>query len=122
MNQYGEPWEEAPADPLVRPFFLAGGRARPTRHDLELISLVVATTRDARTELGPEHAEIVRLCQQPQSVAEVSAKIDLPIVVVKVMLSDLIERGYLVFRSPPTTTDIPSPQLLQAVLDGIRRL
>lgn len=110
------------SDSLVRPFFLARGKARSAHHGLEMISLVVTVGPEAGPELGPEHAEIVRMCRRPQSVAEVSARIDLPLVVVKVMLSDLIDRGYLIFRSPPSTADIPSPQLLQAVLDGIRRL
>lgn len=108
--------------PLVRPYLLTGGRSRPARSDLELITLVVSVTEDIREEISPEHARIVRLCREPCSVAEVSALTDLPLMVVKVLLSDLIERGYLIHRSPPTTTERPSRDLLQAVLDGIRRL
>ncbi|NKQ52490.1 DUF742 domain-containing protein [Amycolatopsis sp. K13G38] len=108
--------------PVVRPYFLTGGRSRPARTDLELITLVVSVTDGIREAVSPEHAEIVRLCEQPCSVAEVSALMSLPLMVVKVLLSDLIDRGYLIHRSPPPANEIPSRELLQAVLDGIRRL
>ena len=111
-----------PAGSLVRPYMLAGGRSRPGRRDLEMITLVVATTDRINEVIGPEHGDVVNLCQQPCSVAEISAWMNLPLIVVKIILSDLIERGYVVFRSSPTTSDTPSLQLLQAVLDGIRRL
>ncbi|TNC24343.1 DUF742 domain-containing protein [Amycolatopsis alkalitolerans] len=107
--------------PMVRPYFLAGGRSRPARADLEMITLVVSVTDEIRERVSPEHAEIVRICARPCSVAEVSALTNLPLMVVKVLLSDLIDRGYLIHRSPPAT-EIPSQELLQAVLDGIRRL
>jgi hypothetical protein len=115
------PHDDEAAGPLVRPYLLAGGRSRPARTDLELITIVVSVTSRPTETVSPEHAQIVRLCQQACSVAEVSALTELPLMVVKVLLSDLIERGYLIHRSPPAT-DVPSAELLQAVLDGIRRL
>jgi hypothetical protein len=62
------------------------------------------------------------MCQQPLSIAEVSATLNLPLAVVKVLLSDLIDWGLVIFRSPPRTSDVPQMELLQAVLDGIRKL
>jgi hypothetical protein len=118
---HGSQYDEA-AGPLVRPYLLTGGRSRPARTDLEMITLVVSVTDHIREAVSPEHAEIVEICQEPYSVAEVSALMNLPLMAVKVMLSDLIERGYLIYRSPPMTTNVPSQELLQAVLDGIRRL
>lgn len=110
------------AGSLVRPYMLAGGRSRPSQRDLEMITLVVATTDRVNEVISPEHDEVVSICQQPSSVAEISARMNLPLIVVKIILSDLIERGYVVFRSPRVTSDTPTPELLQAVLDGIRRL
>jgi hypothetical protein len=44
-------------------------------------------------------------------------------VVVKVLLSDLIERGELLFRSPPRSQSTQADRrVLQAVLDGVRNL
>jgi hypothetical protein len=117
-------WFDEDAGPLVRPFAMTRGRTRPGRYDLDMITLVVAmggAHRDPGRE--PEYARILAACQRPVSVAEVSAEVDLPMVVVKVLLSDLIERGELLFRSPPRSQ---SPQtdrrVLQAVLDGVRNL
>jgi hypothetical protein len=121
MKERDGPRYDEAAGPLVRPYLLAGGRTRPARQDLELITLVVSTTDDIREVVSPEHIRIARLCRHPYSVAEVSALTELPLMVVKVILSDLIERGYVVHRSPPAT-EIPSQDLLQAVLDGIRRI
>ncbi|OLT14114.1 hypothetical protein BJF78_20025 [Pseudonocardia sp. CNS-139] len=109
--------------PLVRPFAIAKGRTRPGRYDLDMITLVVALAPADRPGLMPEYAEILEAAQRPQSVAEVAAAVNLPMAVVKVLLSDLIERGDMIFRSPPArTTQRPDPKLLQAVLDGIRNL
>lgn len=122
MRAEDEQWFDEAAGPLVRPYAVARGRTRPTRHDLEMITLVVAVTAELNRGMDPEYAHIVSLCQRPLSVAEVSAMLNLPLVVIKVLLSDLIDRGHLIFRSPPQTSDYPSMDLLQAVLDGIRRL
>ncbi len=108
---------------LVRPYFMTGGRSRPSHGNLEMITLVVAVLERISEAVGPEHTEIMRICQTPCSVAEVSANANLPLIVVKVILSDLIERGYVIHRSPPVASDdAPSLELLQAVLHGIRRL
>ncbi len=122
MTDPGGTWYDEAAGPLVRPYVLAGGRSRPARSDLDLISIVVAMTDRVDELVSPEHAAIVRVCQRPASVAEVSAAVDLPLLLVKIMLSDLIEQGVVTFRSPRDPSDIPNPELILAVLDGIRRL
>ncbi|MGH3796312.1 MAG: DUF742 domain-containing protein [Pseudonocardiaceae bacterium] len=122
MMVENESWFDAAAGPLVRPYAVARGRTRPTRHDLEMITLVVAVTTDLDVDMDAEYAQIMSICQRPMSIAEVSALLDLPLVVIKVLLSDLIDRGHLIFRSPPRTSDVPKMELLQAVLDGIRKL
>jgi hypothetical protein len=117
-------WFDEDAGPLVRPFAMTRGRTRPGRYDLDMITLVVAmgsAYRDPGRE--PEYARILAACQRPVSVAEVSAAVDLPMVVVKVLLSDLIERGELLFRSPPRSQSTQADRrVLQAVLDGVRNL
>jgi hypothetical protein len=122
MRVGNEQWFDEAAGPLVRPYAVARGRTRPTRRDLEMITLIVAVTAEFDMGMDPEYAHIMGLCQRPLSVAEVSAMLNLPLVVTKVLLSDLIDRGLLIFRSPPQTSDYPKMELLQAVLDGIRRL
>jgi predicted metal-dependent HD superfamily phosphohydrolase len=54
--------------------------------------------------------------------AEVAARVDLPLPVVKVMLSDLIEQNLVLFRTAAPVNETPNKHVLQAVLDGIRKL
>lgn len=122
MKVDNEFWFDEDAGPLVRPYAVARGRTRPTRHDLEMTTLVVAVRTDRYVHVDREYAHILRMCQVPLSVAEVSATLNLPLVVVKVLLSDLIDWGLIIFRSPPRASDVPRMELLQAVLDGIRKL
>jgi hypothetical protein len=86
-----------------------------------MITLVVAI-HPGNGVLDREYAEILRLCQRPLSVAEISAQLDMALAVVKILIGDLIEEGHLLFRAPPTAVDNPDLDILQAVLDGIRRL
>ncbi|WP_158888228.1 DUF742 domain-containing protein [Amycolatopsis anabasis] len=110
-------------DPLVRPYAVTGGRTRSETLKLDLITLVVAVPSAAEAAgMDREYARIVRLCQRPMSVAEVAARIDLPLPVVKVLLSDLIEQNVVLFRTAAPMTEAPSQHVLQAVLDGIRKL
>lgn len=113
----GEAWYD---DPLVRPYAVTGGRTRSM--DMDLITLVVALRTPAEVALEPEYAQALAACQEPVSVVEVAAHVELPVQVVKVVLSDLITHGLVIFRSARLTDQAPSEFVLQAVLDGIRRL
>jgi hypothetical protein len=114
---------DAAAGSLVRPYTMTGGRTRPAGSGLDMISIVVTTReRVDWTALEPEHAAILRLCRRPVSVAELSAQLDIPMTVVKVLLGDLIARGDVLARAPLPPAELPELTLLQAVLDGIRRL
>jgi hypothetical protein len=110
------------ADPrLVRPYAITRGRIRSMSYDLDLVTLVVALQdRVDMVDPEPEHEQILLLCQQPLSVAEVAAKTSLPLTVVKVLLADLIEHRHLIFRAPMGAAEVHDPRILQAVLDGIR--
>jgi hypothetical protein len=123
MTHGRESWYDEEAGPLVRPYSVTRGRTRPDRDDLNIITLVVSMERE-NTSLDPEYVQILRLCRTPLSIAEISAKLGLPLVVVKILVADLIEGRLLIFRSPasPLSTTTPDLKLLQAVLDGIRRL
>jgi hypothetical protein len=122
MKMENEVWFDEDAGPLVRPYAVARGRTRPTRHDLEMTTLVLSANTDRHVNVDREYAHILQMCRRPLSIAEVSATLNLPLVVVKVLLSDLIDWGLIIFRSPPRTSDVPRIELLQAVLDGIRKL
>lgn len=110
------------AELWVRPYTVTDGRTRPSTA-LDLMSLVRATGRGraASGQLRFEHAEALRLCHVPISVAEISAHLRQPIMVTKVLLSDLIEFGAVTTRFP-TAPDSTDPARLEALLDGLRRL
>lgn len=123
MSGPGEHWFDDAAGPLARPYTVTGGRTRSANYPLDLITLVVAMSPpDTPTVFETEHRRILRLCRQPISVAEVGARMDLPLPVVKVLLSDLIEQQHLIFREAEPPSQAPDQHLLQAVLDGIRKL
>lgn len=125
MTGRREPWFDEAAGPLVRPYAMTRGRTRGVRHDLDMITLVIAVRPAPSAQvMEPEYGDIVRLCQFPLSVAEVSAKLHLPLVVTKILISDLISENYLIFRSPPPPTNSGPVDLnlLRAVRDGIRKL
>ncbi|MQY30662.1 DUF742 domain-containing protein [Nocardia aurantia] len=110
--------------PLLRPYAVTRGRTVGAGHELDMLTLVVCAPRAPRLRrTEPEYTDIMRLCQVPQSVAEVSAVLHLPLAVTKILVGDLIGEGYLDFRAPMQTDIGPNDvNLLRAVLDGIRRL
>lgn len=112
------------AGPLVRPYVIAQGREHADTVRLDMISVVIAARRAEVDEMAlePEQLRILELCRRPQSVAEVSAHLDIPVAVVKVLLSDLLNRGLALARAPYTAKSPVSRDVLQAVLDGIQRL
>jgi hypothetical protein len=117
-------WLDEDAGPVVRPYAMTRGRTRPTRGEFDLISIVVATRPVGSTDLGlgPEHLAIVELAQSAQSVAELAARVDLPVGIVRVLLGDLLDKEIIVIREPQAATDLPSDQLFEAVINGLRSL
>lgn len=111
------------AGSVVRPYILTEGRQHADAVRLDMVSVVIAARADVdEMSLEPEQLRILELCRRAQSVAEVSAHMDIPVAVVKVLLGDLIGRGYVLARAPYTTESPVSRDVLQAVLDGIQRL
>ena len=54
------------------------------------------------------------------SVAEVAAHLALPVGIVKVLLSDLVDSGHIVTRASVYEVDQSEDRLLREVLDGLR--
>ena len=123
MTAGRDSWVDDEAGPLVRPYAMTRGRTRPANRDLNMITLVVGVKDEIDTvALDPDYVQILEMCRNPISVAELSAHMNVPIVVVKVLLSDLVERGEVMARNPTRDVRVPDMKLLQAVLDGVRRL
>jgi hypothetical protein len=100
------------------------GRTEPARGEFDLISLVVATRSVPSMAAGlqPEHITIMRLCQRPLSVAEIAGHLTLPLGIVRVLLGDLLDKGYILAREPQATTSVPPERIFKAVINGLRSL
>jgi hypothetical protein len=113
---------DSAAGRLIRPYAVAGGRTAPNA-ELHLVTHVVATGRGL-SDLGPDHDDILSLCDRPISVAEVSALSGLPLAVTKILLSDLLGWRAIDARAPVPVFERarPSTDLLEKVLDALYKL
>ncbi|WP_419993325.1 DUF742 domain-containing protein [Streptomyces boninensis] len=125
----GSHWYDAEAGPLVRPYAMTGGRTRPgpTSVRFDFIALIDvdegALGHGEETALGPEHRSLIKLCRiETQSVAELAADTDLPVGVIRVLLGDLLELGYITVRRPVPPAQLPDEKILREVIDGLRAL
>ena len=123
----GGKWVDRDSDPVVRPYALTGGRTEPADGEvLDLIAIIVDSGRLAEPAdlfgLSPEHQRILRLCQQPATVADVASDTGLPVGVIRVLLADLIQQGRIKVLPGRAPGEPPSAQMLREVLHGLRAL
>lgn len=117
-------WVDEHAGPVVRPYAVTRGRARPVTGRFDLISQVSTVRRVTGRDigLGPEHLAIVTLCQRRLSVAEVAAHLDLPLGTVRVLLGDLLERHIVRVIEPRPTPVLTDDRIFEQVINGLRAL
>jgi hypothetical protein len=111
----------------IRPYAMTGGRTRPARADLAIEALVSVTAlgrRVAGDRLGLEWRPIALLCEELVSVAEISARLEIPLGVARVLVADMVEVGLVVVhqREPAGPGGVADPVLLERVLGGLRAL
>jgi hypothetical protein len=120
---------DEPTGALVRPYAVTRGRTRP-RLDIALEALVETTAR-GRTVLlqdgghGREQQYIAALCDgRLQSLAEVAARMQLPLGVARVLIADMAADGMVAVYEPTSfdSNDSVGTELLERVLSGLRRL
>lgn len=107
----------------VRAYAMTGGRARASLH-LEFETMLQATAggREAFTALRFERADIVRLAHsEPLSVAELAARMRVPIGVVRVVAADLLTEG-LLESFQPSTNVADDVLLITRLIAGVRAL
>jgi uncharacterized protein DUF742 len=113
---------------FVRPYALTLGRTRPAQppgaHELEIETLV-STTAFGEAALGTlalERRSITQLCRDILSIAEIAAKLDVPLGVARVLVGDMAEEGYVAIHRPTSPSDRPDLALLERVLYGLREI
>jgi hypothetical protein len=109
-------------DRPVRPYVLTGGRTTPSRNTVRPETLVVATRSQRQLPVSANRTEraLLGMCRQLLSLAEAAAHLELPVSVVVVVASDLIDSGHLSVRTSASSS--ANPALLQELLDGLRKL
>jgi hypothetical protein len=129
MDGQRDPWESGSsrgeAASLVRPYILTAGRTQPR--------VLLALEAPIRTlEFGPEsrwpssdvRAKILGLGVASPSVAEIAARLSLPLGVARVLIGDLVAQGYLQVHDTlgdSSTTD-ERRELIGRTLRGLRAL
>jgi Protein of unknown function (DUF742) len=112
-----------PAARIVRPYALTAGRTRTTV-DLPLEATLRLDTSATRRAWGEDiQGRIVSVCDL-RSVAEVSALVNTPLGVVRVLLGDLVQQGYVHVQATITenSTEDERFDLLERTLRGLRAL
>lgn len=114
-------WYDEDAGRMVRSYALTGGRTPEVGGRLDRATQVVTTVADPSRAVAdsPEHEAILQRCQSPQSIAELSAGLALPLGVVRVLCSDLLDQGSLARSRMVEARD---REILEAVLAGLNRL
>ncbi|CCB75915.1 conserved protein of unknown function [Streptantibioticus cattleyicolor NRRL 8057 = DSM 46488] len=117
-----------------RLYTVTGGRSRPD-DAFDLVTLIVSECGPA-PGMQSEHARILRMCERPTAVVEISAELGMPVSVVKILLGDLLATGRITARHPQVATvappsgtggtaaeaPLPDPELLKQVLVGLQNL
>lgn len=117
-------WLDDAAGPVVRPYAITGGRTQAAESTLELVAMVATTERGLAMidHIDGEHQDIVRRCRRPLSIAELSAHLNIPLGVGRVLVTDLLEQGLVVVRRPAPRHRMSDEALLEKVMNGLRQL
>ena len=125
------PERDEPTGALVRPYAVTRGRTRP-KVDIALEALVETTVRGRSGMMrsgngGGEHQYIAAMCDggRVQSLAEIAARMQLPLGVARVIVADMASDGLVAVYEPTSLedeTDAVGTELLERVLSGLRRL
>jgi hypothetical protein len=107
-----------------RLYTVTGGRTLGDDDPFDLVSLIVSE-RDPAPGMQSEHVRILRTCQYPTAVVELSSDLDLPVSVVKVLLRDLLDKGSITIRHPVASSagrHLTDLDMLKQVLVGLQKL
>ena len=100
---------EEPTGALVRPYAVTRGRTRP-RLEIALEALIETTVRGRSAGSngghGREHQYIAALCDgRLQSLAEIAARMSLPLGVARVLIADMAAEGMVAVYEPTSLED-----------------
>jgi len=125
MSAPKERWLDRDAGPVVRPYAVTKGRTVPASGSfVGLIDVVMAVGDSpvpSEPRLGREHRRLLSHCRQPITVVDLASDVDLPVGVVRVLVSDLSH--YRMLRVVATSPEpANNERLLRDVLDALQTL
>ncbi|MET8859515.1 MULTISPECIES: DUF742 domain-containing protein [unclassified Streptomyces] len=115
---------ERPAS-VVRPFLLTAGRVAGGD---SLVPPIPIETQVVATRVGlaaldrfvfDQHRDIITVCREPQSLAEIAARLRMHLNVVRVLADDLRADGQLALYAPQARSN-RDVTVLRRVIDGLR--
>ncbi|MFY9915973.1 MAG: DUF742 domain-containing protein [Nocardioidaceae bacterium] len=111
----------APAARFVRPYTITAGRTEATVHLPLEATLRRQTSEGTSSPLSAGALQVLEACDT-RSVAEVSALVSMPIGVVRVLLSDLLEQGLVQVQATITESSSKDEriELIERTLRGLR--
>src|SRR6516162_44319 len=125
MSAPRDRWLDREAGPVVRPYAVTKGRTMPASGAYVGLIDVVAAVADPQlpvdARLNREHRRVLSHCRQPITVVDLATDTDLPVGVIRVLLSDLREYGALrvvTIQRDAATTE----RLLRDVLNALMAL
>ncbi|MYW43244.1 DUF742 domain-containing protein [Streptomyces sp. SID161] len=110
---------EKPGNP--ERLYTIAGSADGARAELDLVTLIVARSAPPPSA-SPEEGAVLRLCNAPLSLAELSAYLQLPFSAMTVVITKLITAHLVQARAPIVRQAVPDRSLLEAVMHGLQRL
>jgi Protein of unknown function (DUF742) len=115
--------QPVPGRRRVRPYAMTGGRTRPSHDTLEIEALVATTSVGEQTpKLTVEQRAIAALCHDLLSIAEIAARLHLPLGVIRVLVGDMADEQLVMVYRPAHAGDRPDRGLLERVLYGLRTI
>jgi len=123
----GAGWEVEPPASVVRPFLLTAGRIAGGD---SLVPPIPIETQVVATDLGlaaldafifDQHRDIITVCREPQSLAEIAAKLRMHLNVIRVLADDLRADGQLALYAPQARSN-RDVTVLRRVIDGLRAI
>jgi hypothetical protein len=108
----------------VRPYLMTSGRTSAAGEGIAMETIVV------RADPGPagdvpliefERQDVLAECVQPCSVAEIAARLELPLMVTQVLVADMVAQG-LLLASGTAHLQADDITFLERLIHGIRAL
>src|ERR671918_93280 len=95
---------EADPGPFLRPYAMTEGRTEPTGADLAIEDLVGPAAGPPPSWLSFAHQALAVACRATLSVAELSARVALPLGVPRVRVGGLADQGVVTGHRAPSHT------------------